>query len=1151
MRFHNNSFKMYGGGKQLFKYQLKLAITLWFFAIFRLASSPSFVSCYAEAPSWRLVTTSYPTDNLVIAACSVLEYGAVGDGATDNTQAFQQALDIAGSMGGGTVFVPCGRYVIQGTLYIPAGVTLRGEWQKPEKGSPVEGTIIMAYSGRGNVSETALITMQPQTAVRDLIFWYPEQMPDAIQEYPPTIQMGYPNYFGNAFCTVKNVTFINSYWGFKAGPIMGGAHLLDGIYGSPLYVGIEIDGIADTGRVQFVDFSPDYWSGSGLQNSPLPNGAHKEFMYENATGIVLRRDDWSLLTYSTVEGYKTGLSVVESDCRDAYVDGVKVNHYFHNGPTYGLTVKNCRYGIYIENTADGTMFTKLNIQYCMYGIWIDSTFKQKIMLYDSLISATDVALNLEGTGNIGMHRCEIASGKVQLISGIATVVDCDFNNQPPQIKLGLMLTSILSDNRFKYAPDIQNLSIKRIIAQYKDGDLPSAPAFPPAEEIKSKPHKPARMKMYNVMLAPFNAAGNQIQDDTEAIQAALNQAANDGGGVVFLPPGRYKITTGLVIPSGVELAGAIDNPQPGSTPGSVLAVYGGRGDLNAPPPIRISEGAGIRALVIDYPEQTPFSIAEYPYTIQGMGKDVYAINFAIRQGYRGIDLFTYKCDNHFIEGFTGMPYNQGIKVGGGSVGGRIYNTQLNYGCVRYGYQSKWGSWANCFALSAEQVTALHSYYTNNFDFITLADCSNQILYNNFAIPAQRGLYLAAENGKGADGYCLNFSVDSSACSLYVDAIGEKGFSPINSQLVSNRSSNNIPTAFIILSDRFTGVFNIASTNCWGGTTNTLIINGGVLSTTLGNYRRHGTGGVQINNNGSFNAVNCTFAATENGVSLINKSIDARVSIKNSIYNGGVADTSQFAVFKNNIDIRNNDSGMAGLLFNVDAKQYLYVENNDNAYLRVTANHPADNSTRFEIQPLTGNTVLIKSLLNEKYLSAKYKGALPINATKDIAGGQDKFDVLDNGNGTFYLYAVNSGKYLIKNNAGYIIDSADERPDQYGIFRFETQDSLSQFYTDYYNTPVILGFTLQEAGGGFVSVSGTLANLSAPGMLIVGFYRDNALQHTEIIPAGSPPQSGVYFKLQYYAGNNKNGLFAKAFLWNDLSDMVPIISTRIKADLNFE
>lgn len=53
--------------------------------------------------------------------------------------------------------------------------------------------------------------------------------------------------------------------------------------------------------------------------------------------------------------------------------------------------------------------------------------------------------------------------------------------------------------------------------------------------------------VYDVTSDPFHATGNGLTDDTAAIQAALNLAGSTGGGTVYLPPGNYRITTGLLI----------------------------------------------------------------------------------------------------------------------------------------------------------------------------------------------------------------------------------------------------------------------------------------------------------------------------------------------------------------------------------------------------------------------------------------------------------------------------------------------------------------------------------------------------------------------------------------------------------------------------
>src|SRR3989442_10399529 len=60
---------------------------------------------------------------------SVRDFGALGDGKTDDTAAFQKALDAAKQAGGGVVYAPRGNYFFAGHLSVPGAVTLKGVWE--------------------------------------------------------------------------------------------------------------------------------------------------------------------------------------------------------------------------------------------------------------------------------------------------------------------------------------------------------------------------------------------------------------------------------------------------------------------------------------------------------------------------------------------------------------------------------------------------------------------------------------------------------------------------------------------------------------------------------------------------------------------------------------------------------------------------------------------------------------------------------------------------------------------------------------------------------------------------------------------------------------------------------------------------------------
>ena len=228
----------------------------------------------ADKPgNWKLIASDeYPAEDVGVATYTVTtDFNADPTGVKNSLDAFQTALTKLGeNRRGGVLFVPAGRYRISGKLFIPTGVTMRGEWKRPVKGKPVEGTILMVDTQSGSETESgAFITMEPSTALTHLTIWYPHQDPDNIKPYPPTILYGREGVWGNDYCNVRHVTLVNSYSGIVLSRKNGGGcpNIYD-VYGTPLSRGIEIDHIADVGRFEWIHFSPDYWADSGLEGAP-------------------------------------------------------------------------------------------------------------------------------------------------------------------------------------------------------------------------------------------------------------------------------------------------------------------------------------------------------------------------------------------------------------------------------------------------------------------------------------------------------------------------------------------------------------------------------------------------------------------------------------------------------------------------------------------------------------------------------------------------------------------------------------------------------------------------------------------------------------------------------------------------------------------
>jgi hypothetical protein len=838
------------------------------------------------APNWQLIQTAYPTAGPVVSAYNVKDFGATGDGVTDVTQRFQSLLDSLRKINGGTLFVPEGKYVLRGTLLIPKGITLRGEWSKPVKGQPIKGTILMAYSGRGSETATPLITMETSAAVRDLAIWYPDQLPGSITPYPPAIQFGAPNYFGNEFCNAKNITLVNAYSGVVFSRTNGGTcPVINGIYGTPLSRGVEIDNIADVGRIEWIDFSPAYWSGSGLTNAPATGSAFETWIYENGTGIVMRRNDWSYVSFVSIEGYNRGEYVAPSIASPGSTP---------NGHQYSMTFTRCKTAVYFQVVSgNGIMFTRVNTVGCDTGFSVGPNTSGGAQFHSCTIDANvnAIATNASSSTRFMMQQCTFTRGAVKINNGTFTASDCDFNNAAPQIVLSTNARGIITGNRFKTAAQIQNNSQWACAIDHTPLTLRKLPAFPTLSEAA---RQPSRMVMYNAAAAPYEAKNDNSTDNTAAIQAALTQASSDGGGVVFLPPGKYKVLGNLTVPAGVELMGSSDVSTAPSGPGSILEVYAGRGNPSGAPFIKVSSGSGLRGLTFDYAEQNTTqlpNISAYPYLIQVTGNNAYIINVGMRMTYSGIDLFTYKCDSHFVDFVAGHVFKTGIKVGGNSTGGQVNNTQFNISYVSSGSESKWGSWPNSPPAGGG---AAFTYSNASLDFLVLGACQNEILYNDFEYGAQRGITLASDNGTGPTGTSLGIGIDGARRSVCIEATGAAGFDFINSQIVSLGGTANQD---YIETTGPTALATFFSSDYWGQPGYSVNMNGGTLNFQLAGFFQNGTSGFATVKAGTLNFDNSAIWPVN---ALLNSGAESKFSAQSSILDPSGINRNNCALWINNL-----------------------------------------------------------------------------------------------------------------------------------------------------------------------------------------------------------------------------------------------------------
>jgi len=534
------------------------------------------------AEDWRVIAEDpkFPTDDVIVAFCSVTDpqYKLPADPAnSDCTAAIQRALDDASAAGGGTVFVPDGKYRLEGMLTISSNVFLRGRWNQITSERPAEGTILMIYNQEHKQS---LLLTGSGCGVRDLTFWHPEQkITNSNAEESPLVIRGRAG-----VVTIENITLVNPYRGIDLSE--ASTCCLRGIYGSPLLCGLSADKSFAVSRYDSIHFSPDYWTWSKLPGSPSKGGEHETYMRSTGTGVHIYEMDGFYFGFSKISGYQKGLH---------FQRGVSGDDA--SGELSYISVTDCDTALHVDD-AKGFRIVGCNLKGSKYGIWGKDRTHFKLH-----------TTNIEG-----------GKGSISIRNGAAELVNCTVSGK----------TEIIG-GRTVYREH-----------QY-DEKLPSF------NHAYDRVRKPAKADLFDVK--DFGAVGDGVADDTKALKKTIEAAFKNGGGIVFIPDGQYRITEPIDLTNGIELRGnsggrnILSNKRTAQL-GSVLFIETGEGNENGTPFLTLGDGSGVRGIGFHYPKQDYKQFKKYPFMLRANGNKNYVIDCSASNPYQGLEL---NGDDHLVE----------------------------------------------------------------------------------------------------------------------------------------------------------------------------------------------------------------------------------------------------------------------------------------------------------------------------------------------------------------------------------------------------------------------------------------------------------------------------------------------------------------------
>jgi Pectate lyase superfamily protein len=396
-----------------------------------------------------MLAVAAPSQNLY----SVLDSGAKGDGKTDDTAAFQKALDAAAQAGGGMVFAPHGNYFFAGHLDVPRGVTLKGIWESVPahvglrdggQDKPTDdGTTFLVTENESNEDGTAFITLHDNSTLKGVVLYYPNQIPnDEPKPYPWAIAMRGKN------PAVLAVELLNPYNGIDA--TRNERHLIRDVQGQPLRRGIFADEIYDIGRIEDVHFNP-WWS----QQPRL-----FRWQQEHGEAFIFARSDWEYVFNTFCFGYNIGYKFIKTK------GGVC------NGNFLGIGADDCYTAVVVEESAPFGLLISNGEFTSFHGpdptmVRVGEQNSGAVRFVNCAFwGACNQIAKIAGRGTVGFSDCTFVQWNenqyaIQADSGTVLIRGCEFHEDKPQIELGENVRrAVISDNIFTGKSRIANHSQK-------------------------------------------------------------------------------------------------------------------------------------------------------------------------------------------------------------------------------------------------------------------------------------------------------------------------------------------------------------------------------------------------------------------------------------------------------------------------------------------------------------------------------------------------------------------------------------------------------------------------------------------------------------------------------------------------------------------
>lgn len=279
---------------------------------------------------------------------NVKDFGAVGDGVTDDTQAIKDCLtymaahETGGNKCSAWAVFPTGQYLITSQIVIPEGCGIKGTMPRKvihvDTGTPTPGTWLYIndtasvptynYNAQDTANDYGTIVLRAGSVMDGFGIYYPEQrtanLSDSVTPYRYAIKVSTSIHE----FSITNIMAANPYSLIYIDRAVNKGRIRH-IYGTPLRNGITMVREADIIRIDDVHFHGNYYSrGSSAAATTIGN-----FRFANLIAFEFAGCDWPALSNAFVYGCDVGIrfTTVVRDINNGSWSGTRFGNFTNVG----------------------------------------------------------------------------------------------------------------------------------------------------------------------------------------------------------------------------------------------------------------------------------------------------------------------------------------------------------------------------------------------------------------------------------------------------------------------------------------------------------------------------------------------------------------------------------------------------------------------------------------------------------------------------------------------------------------------------------------------------------------------------------------------------------------------------------------------------